>query len=184
MAEAITDLAARRDGYLREAERWAFDATDWERRAAAAILHLPEVTAERLPQDELDRLGMLPKECHLNATRYIERHPGTRMVSGWWRLPRQFVLHSVVERDGKYICVTPAPTVSDPRFRFVPDPAVVWVSKGSGFAAVRDDHLIGIGVRLFPDADVAWYRAVAARLRKGMDPDEALRLPHQSTDAA
>ena len=164
--------------YLLEAERWAFPVTEWEIAAVSAILLLATVRVVRLDPAFLLSLGMIPKQCHRNAQNYAGRmkRQGVRMITGWIKQPRVLTLHSVVQLDDRYFCVTPTAAEPGLEFDFIPDPDVEVTSVSNGFELKRKTFPLGIGLRRFARADQPWFSQAAARLRSGMNPDEAFRF--------
>jgi hypothetical protein len=114
---------------------------------------------------------MPANECHTNARWYAKNDPtgSARAVSGWWVQWPNFVLHSVVEIEGALICITPS-AFNETEFPFILDPKISWVENGEHYSAVRDDKIVGVGVRVFPAFTMAQNAIVRERLLAGAHP--------------
>jgi hypothetical protein len=71
-------------------------------------------------------MRMKPQECHQNCFSYVRLDPEkkSRVVSGWWVRGDVYSFHSVVERDGRMICITPY-VIEECQVEFIPDDKIV-----------------------------------------------------------
>ena len=154
-----------------------FPEEPWETLLVREIIQLPANLVVRPPRAQLDWARMKQNECHANASWYADNDPEglSRMVSGWWIQWPNLVFHSVVEREGQLICVTPTP-FDEGEFGFIPDDAVVWSDDGRTKTAHRDGHEIGFGLRAFPSVTIAQCELVESRLRAGIHPYRAIEM--------
>lgn len=166
-----------RKALLEEMDKWSFPSTEWETRTVEEIRKLPVVKVRRYPDDTLAWMRMPPRQCHANARFMQENDPErrARQVTGWWVQEGDYLLHSVVARDGEYLCVTPAPLHQDDLFDFIPDPKIEWREEGDHRVAYRDDVEIGPGVRSDPVGTLAKIEEMRARLLSGMNPYEVVK---------
>jgi hypothetical protein len=101
-----------------------------QKRELAATLALLAVTASRVPRfaDKFDGWTPILGACHENVSRWVESHPGHKVVRGWLdvsflALPpaRRFTAHSVVaDEHGDLFDVTLG--ASDPGCAFIRHP--------------------------------------------------------------
>ena len=178
MGEAKRNLEAVRASYLAELDQWTFPMTDWETRTVAAIRQLETVKVFRRPDHELEYMRMPPRACHANA-RFIQDNDPlglSKRVTGWWLQEGNFVLHSVVEQNGNYACVTPAPLHRENPFDFIPDPKIEWCEGTVNWEAYRDGVEIGPGVRSDPIGTLAEMELIRTRLLSGMNPYKAFNV--------
>lgn len=177
MGEAKRKLEELRRSFLAEIESWTFPATEWEARTVAEIRALPSVTVRRYPDEVLAQMRMPPRQCHPNARFMQDNDPERRLrhVVGWWPQGGNYVLHSVVDQYGQYVCVTPAP-FHPTLFEFIPDPKITWQDEGDRRIAHRDGVPIGPGVRIDPARTIAEIQLIKAKLLSGMNPYEACRF--------
>jgi hypothetical protein len=174
MGEAKQKLQKLRDGLLWQAEGWCFPATVWESELVEEILNLPSFKIPRLSNKELRSMGMPPGECHSN-TRWYERNDPTKetkSVTGWWLQGVEFILHSVLGRNGQFMCITPTAR-NETEIQFFPDTKIEWIEADNHIAAFRNGREIGLGVRPFPAFTIAQNEAIRARLLSGMSPHQA-----------
>ncbi|MDP9813632.1 hypothetical protein J2W42_006506 [Rhizobium tibeticum] len=63
------------------------------------------------------------------------------------------ILHSVVERDGQWRCLTPQLVEAPPQFVFIPDSAIEWVetSDGSEREPFRNGTRLPDALRKYPE---------------------------------
>ncbi|WP_051678736.1 hypothetical protein [Xanthobacter sp. 91] len=177
MGDAKRKLERVRQTFLAGLGDWMFPPSDWETRTVAEIQALPVVIVTRRPIHELEYMRMPAKQCHANA-RFLQDHDPERImrhVAGWWVQPPNYVLHSVVEKDGHFFCVTPAPDYLDGTFEFIPDDKIEWRVDGEHMAPFREGVEIGRGVRSDAAATIAELEALRQRLLSGMNPYEAVR---------
>jgi hypothetical protein len=109
---------------IKQMARWDFPATEAEAQAIAEIEKLPVITVQRYPAHIIRQMSMPPNECHANARFMVSKDPEgkCRQISGYWPQGGNYVLHSVVDRDGEVFCVTPLQINAADRFQFIPDP--------------------------------------------------------------
>lgn len=179
MGESKRKLEAVRKLFLDEFKKWAFPITDWEVKTVEQIRNLPVVRARRYPDDALEWMRMPARECHANARFMQDNDPEGRLkqVTGWWLQEGNYVLHSVVDQYGTYMCVTPAPLHREYEFDFIPDPKIEWRDEGDHRVAYRDGVKIGPGVRSDPAETLEVLDKIRTRLLSGMNPYEAVRKP-------
>jgi hypothetical protein len=178
MGEARVKLDRLRNAFIEGAERWMFDKSRWEEDAVAEILSFPVEVAHRQDPALLRKLGLPERDCHTNAERYAgaRANPLVRPVLGWWRQPNVLLLHSVIEMDGRLVCVTPSDVDPSPTFAFVRDSKLAWDEGRSDRFCRRDGRRIGPGLRIDPDQVMADTALILARLRSGMNPYEAVKV--------
>lgn len=139
----ITEARKRELGELalRNIEGMAFSPTEWEANTLAEILALPRVVVKRPPVDALLAANMVPYHCHANCANQEANDPdGTsRHVSGWLVYGSDLILHSVVQINGEWLCMTPQLVPVPTQFQFIPDPLIEWrvSNDGSGKEAFR-----------------------------------------------
>lgn len=138
MGEAKQKLERIRRSFLAEIESWTFPATEWEARTVAEIRTLPTVMVRRYPDEVLAQMKMPPRQCHPNARFMQDNDPERRLkhVVGWWHQGGNYVLHSIVDQYGKYVCVTPVP-FHPTSFGFIPFPKITWQDEGNRRIACR-----------------------------------------------
>lgn len=117
---------------------------------------------------------MPANKCHANARWYVQNDPSSkaRVVTGWWVQWPVFILHSVIETDGQFICITPS-SYNEVEVPFIPDPKIGWVENAKVYSAVRPGQIIGRVVRVFPVFTMAQNAIVRERLLSGIDPLKA-----------
>lgn len=177
VGEAKRKLAEARASFLAELEKWSFPPTEWEAHTVAEISQLPVVKVTRYPDEHLAYMRMPPRECHANARFMQDNDPDKqlRQVTGWWPQDGQYVLHSVVDQHGEYVCVTPAPMYVSRSFDFIPDEKIEWRDEGDYRTAYRDGIEIGPGVRADPAKTLAELEGMRQRLLSGMNPYQAVK---------
>lgn len=155
-------------------------ATPDEALLADAIGNLDVVKVPRAPADQLAWARMKPRECHANCQFYVNNDPErkTRMMFGWTLDTGVYVLHSVIERDGQIICITPN-ELDETSIDFRPDPDLVAkISDQNKFSFSRTGIKVeGYGVRPDPAKTIKLGKYVKKRLLSGMNPYEAIKLP-------
>lgn len=170
-----------RAAFLAELDSWMFPPSEWETRTVEEIQSLPVVKVERYPDHVLEYMRMPERQCHANA-RFMQDHDPEqrlRQVTGWWLQEGSYVLHSVVDQQGKLVCVTPAPLHRDPTFEFIPDAKIEWREQGDYRVPYRDNIEIGRGVRVDPLKTMTEIDMIRQRLLSGMNPYEAVRMPQR-----
>lgn len=158
--------------YLRELENWLFPITEWEVKTVAEISTLPMMRVTRAPDHILEHMRMTPRLCHENSRLLQENDPEQRVrqVTGWWLQDGQYLLHSVVDRYGTLICVTPAPLHDEQTFDFIPDAKIEWRDEGNYRNAYRDGVEIGPGVRANPEETIKELKGLKDRILAGEKP--------------
>ncbi|WP_234052600.1 MULTISPECIES: hypothetical protein [unclassified Xanthobacter] len=177
MGEAKRKLEQVRHTFLADLGEWMFPPSDWETRTVAEIQALPVVIVTRRPDRDLEYMRMPAKQCHENA-HFLQVHDPEglmRHVTGWWVQDGNYVLHSVVEKDGHFFCVTPAPAYVEKTFDFIPDDKIEWRVDGEHMAPFRDGVEVGRGVRTDAAATIAELEVLRQRLLSGMNPYKAVR---------
>ena len=103
----------------------------------------------------------------------------TKRIVGWWRQGDKYVLHSVVNYRGQYLCFTPVDEslLPDSHFEFLPDPKIEIREADDQNAYYRDGVKIGAGVRVDPYRTIADAKVVRDRLLAGVEPYAAVRMP-------
>lgn len=143
------------DRVIRLSEEMAFPTTEWEASTLAEVLTLPRVVVTRPSKQYLLSIGMIPYGCHVNCAKYVARDPEhlTRHVCGWIIHGSDLILHSVVERNGGWRCLTPQLVEAPPQFVFIPDPAIEWVEThdGSGREPIRSGNRLPDALRKYPE---------------------------------
>lgn len=176
MGQAKRKRTATLSELLRKSIAFDFPPSPWEaaicrelRARESDILVVP-----RISNEQLALVRMSAGECHANARWCAEQDPSgkTRAVTGWWVQWPNFVLHSVIEIDGQFFCVTPTP-FNETEIPFIPDPKINWIEDGEVYSAIRDGQIIGPGLRAFPEYTMAQNAIVRERLLRGMNPLEA-----------
>lgn len=178
MSEADRRRDAQIVAIFEELEAFSAPASPWERDLVAEIDAAPSFWVSRLPPDRIAQLPFGMRDCHNNcrAVAANDAEGKTRAVTGWWKQPSGvYLLHSVVERDGRYRCVTPIADYAPDRIIFSPDPKLVWRHDGRTWSCWRGDRLMGFGVRARPEELILECERIRERLRSGMDPLEAVR---------
>jgi hypothetical protein len=178
VGEAKRNRELARKAFLAEIENWTFEPTDWEIRTVEEIRSLPVISVQRYSPEQLRSMRMKPRECHNNAG-FMETHDPekkTKHVIGWSILGDFYVIHSVILRDGSYLCVTPTGPSSPDNFPFVPDPKIEWREEGGFRIFYRDNEKIGRGVRAYPAKAIDELTALKERLLSGKNPFDAVKI--------
>ncbi|MEY8802068.1 hypothetical protein AB9K35_17465 [Leisingera sp. XS_AS12] len=147
------------------------------------LSHILELDFQPIPRWELaEQNGMLHLCCHDNAV-LMERNDwnGSRKaIHGWWQNGHGFVFHSVIEENGRLICVTPvyaSPGEDTSYLYFAEDPMIERVSADGTLAL----HIFGQDVPRRLSLDPAYDRRLAAemraRLAAGYDPEQVATEP-------
>jgi hypothetical protein len=179
VGEAKRRREEMRATFLKFSERWSFPASDWEAAAIAEVERLPVVRAFRVPAEQIAYMRMPAQECHTNCRWYEENDPEgkVRAAVGWLPQPGVFVLHSVVERGGKLMCITPNAFVGGDTLDFIPDAKIQWREGEGGVRHfTRDGQDIGPGIRKDPARTIADNERVRRNLLSGMDPLQAVKV--------
>jgi hypothetical protein len=174
MREKKQDRAALRRTILQKSIEWNFPPSDWEAKLCAEIEKRPIVWVPRAPPEQLAWARMKVNACHTNVRWYAENDPEkkSRVVTGWWVQDPNYVLHSVVERDGQLICITPSHS-GETKIPFIPDSEIEWTVRAKVYCAFRNGREIGPGIRKFPALTMALISIICKRLRSGGNPYKA-----------
>ena len=177
MGEAKRKKETVRAEYLTELAKWAFPPTEWEVVTVEEIKRLPVIKVDRASDRDLESMCMPPRKCHANARYRAENDPEGRskQVTGWWLQDGNYVLHSIVNQRGRYVCVTPAPLHPENPFHFIPDPKIEWREVGDYREAYRGGVQIGPGIRSNPSQAIAEINVMRQRLLSGMNPHKAFQ---------
>ena len=184
MGQAKARREALRRKMIEEGRRWDFPPSPWEAALCDEVKEQDVLVARRVSAQELSWMRMPMSACHANVRWYVEHDPSkkARAVTGWWVQWPDFVLHSVIETDGRLICITPMP-FEEIEFPFIPDPKISWIADGEVYSAVRNGCVIGPGIRTFPAFTMARNAIVRERLLAGGDPFSAIEFTDQMMDA-
>jgi hypothetical protein len=173
MGEARRRKEQLRSIMMEELTTMAAAPSEQELQLAAELLLLPAAWAQRESPERLAWANMQPRQCHPNVAAYVRLDPNQRSIHrvGWWKQGAQFVLHSVVEIDGAFVCLTPQqPGVPD-RFPFVLDPKITLSDDGGGIIGFRrDGQPFPKVVRANPAPVIQVAKLGLDRLASGMDP--------------
>ncbi|MGO6937868.1 hypothetical protein [Rhizobium johnstonii] len=172
----MSQKAALSELILRNVEEMAFPPTQIEADALADVLALPRVTVTRPPKNDLLKLGMVPYNCHVNCAEYVASDPEelTRHVWGWIILGSDLILHSVVERNGLWRCLTPQLIEVAPTFTFIPDPEIEWVDTAEGYRQpFRGGVKLPDALRKNPEDHIRMRDRFRELLSSGMSPIDA-----------
>lgn len=170
MGEAKRKQMRRKSDLKKILHDWSFPHSKWEHDLVEEIKSLPIVEVMRVPLEELRFARMKERQCHVNALWYVDNDPSkrTKMVTGWWPRMGKFLHHSVVEQNGKFLCLTPTPLDSGVSFPFIPDDKILWKDEGATRFAYRNGRQIGPGIREDAECTLAEIKYVQVRLEEGM----------------
>jgi hypothetical protein len=179
MGEAKQKRAALKALAIKQFERWDFPPSEAEAQAVAEIEKLPVLMVRRYSPEQLEWMGMPPNQCHANARFMQDKDPEgkCRQITGYWPQAGNYVLHSVVERDGELFCVTPTLIGVPDIFPFIPDPDIEWREEGDHRVPYRKGLIVEPGLRTDPEESQRISKVVLARINKGMDPIKAGEPP-------
>lgn len=179
LGEAKRKIEELKSLVIKQFERWDFPSTDAEVEAVREIRQLPVVMVQRYPADKLAWMRMPTNQCHANARFMVDNDPEgkIRQVTGFWPQAGNFVLHSVIEREGVLNCVTPLPFEAPAVFPFIPDPEIEWVEEGDYRTAYRKGLLVEPGLRSDPAENARIAAVVMARINSGIHPLKAGEPP-------
>jgi hypothetical protein len=151
MGQAKIKLEALRKEMLATGLKWDFPPSQWEASLCAELKESTIFNVQRASSEQLAWGRMLANKCHDNVRWYAENDPEkkSRIVTGWWVQWPNYVLHSVVERDGQMICITPTP-FEQTEFPFIPDPKIVWTRDEDVYSFTRDGCVLGPGSENIP----------------------------------
>lgn len=166
-----------REFVKRNLERWVHPATKHELGLVNALGAMPTKLAVPVPDEILEYMRMKPQECHQNAHFYATRDPDAHHVFGWRPMGDVFVLHSVIQKHGQLLCVTPAADGDHFAFPFIPDAKIEVVFGEEDRASFHRSGyaLIGGGVRKDPKAIISVFSEHLAELNSGADPKKVVQ---------
>lgn len=152
MGEAKRREMMLREALVREADKWSFPGSEWERETVAELARMPRVEVTRESAEKLQWAKMKPKDCHANTGWYEANDPTGKWkrVTGWWPQGDTYVLHSVVSDGKNFMCLTPQEWDVPQTFEFVPDDKLTWREEGNKRVFHRDGHAISVGLRGIP----------------------------------
>lgn len=170
MGEAKRKQEALKELAKKHFARWDFPASDQEAQAVREIEQLDEYIVHRYPKHLLEHMKMKPNECHANARFMEDNDPEKkcRQVSGYWPQAGNYVLHSVVLRDGEMFCVTPIVIDGPDSFSFIPDFDIEWKLEDDGYTAYRKGLAIEPGLRSDPEENKRISAIILARMEAGV----------------
>src|ERR1700682_734226 len=131
MGQAKVRREALRQELLKNSKEWDFATSLWEAALCAELREGAVVVVPRAPPEQLAWSRMPAQECHAIARWYAKNDPSgkARMITGWWVQWPNFVLHSVVEVEGRLICITPS-AFGETEIPFISDPKITWTEDG------------------------------------------------------
>ncbi|MEG8030676.1 hypothetical protein QP179_03285 [Sphingomonas aurantiaca] len=179
MGEAKRKQAALMELAKKQFARWDFPVTAEEAAAVAEIEQLDSYIVHRYPKHMLDYMKMKPNECHANA-RFMEANDPeqkTKHVTGYWPQAGNYVLHSVVLREGEMLCVTPLAINAPDSFTFIPDFDIEWKQESDGYTAYRKGYKVEPGLRSDPLENKRIADIIIARMEAGVPPLKAGEPP-------
>ncbi|MBB5553661.1 hypothetical protein [Rhizobium lentis] len=182
----ITEARKKELGELaqRNIEGMAFPASDWEADTLAEVLALPRVVVTRPPVDALLAADMAPYHCHANCANQEANDPdGTsRHVTGWLVYGSDLILHSVVQIDGEWLCMTPQLVPVAKQFQFIPDPLIEWrVSRdGSGNEAFRGGIVLPEALRRHPQDHIRVRDRFRELMASGLSAFDARKVVEET----
>jgi hypothetical protein len=181
MGEAKVRRAALVADCLKHLEQWSKPATEWERSMAERLSAMDHIWASRLDAHVLSQMRMPKNQCHANAKWFAGKDSTATVVSGWWLQWPDYVLHSVVLKDGDYMCVTPV-DMGDSPFPFVPDSEIEWLDDGDVWTATYRSQRLGTGIRRFPEFTLARTKIVRDRIQAGVHPYQAMQFTDEEME--
>jgi hypothetical protein len=99
----------------------------------------------------------------------------SKRLTGWWVQDGNYVLHSIINQLGNYICVTPTHLQTENPFDFIFDEKIEWREEGEVHEAHRDGVRINNGLRSDPQQALAELEKIREKLLAGDDPYKAFR---------
>jgi hypothetical protein len=181
MGDAKKKFEALRALMREECDQWSKPPSDEEQATLQELLELPAVRAVRATPENLAVMGMTAKNCHENCAWYADNDPGGEWehVFGWWMQPSALVLHSVIRRGDKYVCITPQadPAVKND-FLFIPDDAITPEKADDHYLLLRNGVSHHPGLRLDPQATIEYMAKVKERLSTKMNPYHAWQIDY------
>lgn len=168
---------------LRWAREWMEPPSLEEASLFEAILDLNLQRVPRLDRQQIQLMRMPTNQCHANVRWYVHNDPTgqTSQATGWLVQWPDFTLHSVLRRNGEYMCITPTP-FDDDSIDFIPDAFIEWREAGDVLCPFRNGQPIPLHVRRFPEFTIARSQFVIERLESGMNPYLAIELPQDEFD--
>lgn len=165
---------------LRNAEHMKFPPSEWEARTLAEVLALPRAIVTRPPEEQLLAAGMLPYDCHVNCSAQAANDPErlSRHVCGWLIYGFDLILHSVVERRGHWMCLTPQLVRSPSQFHFIPDPSIEWteVDDDSARTAFRHGARLPDALREYPEHHIRMRDELHRLIESGISAFDARQI--------
>lgn len=159
---------------------YAQPASRWEADTVAEILELRRVTVARPPRQQLLELGFEPYNCHVNCARQeeLDEDKTSRHVSGWLVLGHSLILHSVVEMQGEWFCLTPQLQPAASQFQFIPDPFIEWrdAPDGSTRDPFRNGHPVSNTLRKHPEFFIRMGERFDELIASGLSSEEAVAV--------
>lgn len=115
---------------------------------------------------------MKPKDCHNNCKTYAAQDPDHDIMQrlGWIDGGDFYVLHSIIEFDNRYVCVTPMVSrVFPTQFEFLPDAAITFAQDDitGQWRFTRGGYRLSKGVRKHPEDMIDKCRNRIEVLRSG-----------------
>jgi hypothetical protein len=157
-------------------ESMAFPPSREEADLLSRVLELPRVTVSRPDERRLLAMGMIPYNCHVNCAEFAssEKDSLTRHIWGWIIHGSDLILHSVVERQGHWRCLTPQYIKVSPDFTFIPDMAIEWVDTADGIRqAYRNGKKLPDALRRYPEDHILMRDKFRDLVASGMSPLDA-----------
>lgn len=162
---------------LWSAEEFAFPPTEWEAETLEKVLTLPRVVVTRPPDEDLLKIGMRRNDCHANCAAQVanDTEGRSRHVSGWYISGSDLILHSIVEIDGQWVCLTPQIGKASSRFEFIPDTEIEWrvSSDGKARGAYRSGRELPQALRKYPERHIQMRDHFRSLMDSGMSAVEA-----------
>lgn len=183
MGEKKKKDEALRATMLRTLDLWAFPPSDWETQTLSEIRSLPILKVERASAEQLAWARMKERLCHDNCAWYANADPEklTTVVHGWiFDSTDNYVLHSVIQRDGRMMCITPVRGDTSVFIDFIPDPEIIASREDTKHRHHRRGMELGVGLRSNPDLTIANIKVMRGRLESGMDPLKAMQGPYDA----
>lgn len=152
----------------------------WEAALVEELLDENVECVPRVSPEDLAWMRMPANHCHQNCWWYEANDPTgrSRAVTGWWLQGLDFVLHSVMEADGRYFCITPS-MAQESEIYFIPDPELKWIREPDRIAVMRNGGEVDLGVRRFPAFTIAWNEMLRDRLLAGVHPYRAMTFSRE-----
>jgi hypothetical protein len=177
MGEAKRRREAKRCEFLEHVEKWSFPPSHWEKQLVDELLQLEVHCVPRTSAENLKHMNMQPNRCHENVDWYVKNAPSgyCEAVTGWMTHGNNFVLHSVLIQNDKYLCITPSGDRSQ-FIDFTPDKNIEWVEKDGKLNARRNGEFVEFGVRRKPDFEIAKNQIIKRRLLAGINPYQAIEV--------